>query len=527
MMRAVLAVLVAVVCLGWAGTARAHAVLLETVPSDRSVVAEPPEIVILRFNETVRPITVELRDASASRIAADAISVDHEIHIVPRNALEPGAYFLSYRVTSGDSHPVAGSVLFAVGRAPAEWMEPGISLAAYTGWTWAAAVNRSFFLAATFLSVGGLMFVIVVRGAHPLRPLIRRAAAVGIVTAIVGIYLQGGVLLDAADVSPWDGEIWRVGGDNTRGQALLLAASGLLLCTVRLLPIATLGVLAVVASFALSGHASTASPQWIAIPTLLLHVGAVAFWLGSLVPLIAALPSAHPVRLGIFRRFSDLAAVLVPQLMLAGLILAILQIRTPDAVFASAYGLLLSLKVSFVALLLVIAACNRWILLPEMIDHIDGHAARFRRAIQAELALGFAILCATAFVAQTVPPRSTWEHEIGQAGDARGAGQTVLIAARERKALLIVSPARPGRNTIRVRILSGDDRVLDPIEVTIDLLNAEAGIEPLQRKLASIDDGYFEYSGPELAVTGHWTIRIDALIDDFQKAIFETEILVK
>jgi hypothetical protein len=34
-------------------------------------------------------------------------------------------------------------------------------------------------------------------------------------------------------------------------------------------------------------------------------------------------------------------------------------------------------------------------------------------------------------------------------------------------------------------------------------------------------------TGPELAVAGRWTIRVDALINDFEKAIFETEILVK
>jgi copper transport protein len=217
----------------------------------------------------------------------------------------------------------------------------------------------------------------------------------------------------------------------------------------------------------------------------------------------------------------------VPQLILAGIILAILQIRTPDAFFASAYGLLLALKLSLVALLLVVAVCNRWILLPEMMDNIDGHANRFRRAIRGELALGFAVLCTTAFLAQTVPPRSTLDVEAAQIDAARGSGQTVLIVARDHKALLAVTPARPGRNAIRVRILRGDDSLIDPLEVTIDLSNAEAGIEPLQRKLVAAADGYFDYSGPELAVAGRWTVRIDALIDDFQKAMFETEIVVK
>ena len=145
-MRAVLVLILAGFCLGWAGTARAHAVLLDTTPADRSVISRSPDMVILRFNESVQPIAVELRDSAAMRVPADVVVVDHEIRIVPRAPVGAGAYFLSYRVTSSDSHPVAGSVLFAVGHAPAEWAAPTVSAGIYTGWTWAAALNRANFL---------------------------------------------------------------------------------------------------------------------------------------------------------------------------------------------------------------------------------------------------------------------------------------------------------------------------------------------------------------------------------------------
>jgi copper transport protein len=78
-----------------------------------------------------------------------------------------------------------------------------------------------------------------------------------------------------------------------------------------------------------------------------------------------------------------------------------------------------------------------------------------------------------------------------------------------------------------VRILGSDDRPIEPLEVKIDVSNTDAGIEALHRELTHASDGYFEYAGPELAVGGHWTIRIDALISDFEKSIFETAILIK
>jgi copper transport protein len=526
-MRAVLVLLLAGFCLGWAGTARAHAVLLETAPADRSVISRSPDMVALRFNESVQPIAVELRDSAAMRVPADVVVVDHEIHIVPRAPLADGAYFLSYRVTSSDSHPVAGSVLFAVGHAPAEWAAPTVSAGIYTGWTWAAAINRALFLTSLLIAAGGWVFAFVARRSMPLYRLISPAAGLGVASAVVGIYVQGGVLLDAAGALPWDGDIWRVGLSSTRGTSLVVAAIGLILCMTKIRALACAGMVLAVASFALSGHAATVDPRWIAIPTLVLHIGAAAFWLGSFVPLLNALAQPDAVKTAIFRRFSDLAIVIVPQLLLAGAILAILQIQKPEAFFATAYGLLLALKLTLVSLLLVIAACNRWILTPEMMDNVPGHVGRFRHAIRAELALGILVIGATAFLSQTVPPRTVFEHDAAAVDAARGGGQTVLIAARDYKALLMVAPARPGRNAIRVRVLANDDRLIEPLEVTIDLSNAEAGIEPLKRKLVSAGDGYFKYSGPEFAVAGRWTIRIAALINDFEQSVFETGIDVK
>src|SRR6185503_11804725 len=40
-------------------------------------------------------------------------------------------------------------------------------------------------------------------------------------------------------------------------------------------------------SFATSGHAATAPPQWLSRPSLFLHGVGVAFWLGGLAPLAA------------------------------------------------------------------------------------------------------------------------------------------------------------------------------------------------------------------------------------------------
>src|SRR5690606_15031411 len=146
---------------------------------------------------------------------------------------------------------------------------------------------------------------------RPLRPVLTAAAAIGIATAVAAIPLQGGLLLNAPAARLSDPELWRVGLASTRGIASLIAAAGLAATAAggrvssanRIAAI--VGGIAVIASFAVSGHAATATPRWIAIPTLLLHVAVAAFWLGSLMPLLSTLKTPPPRRDRTFRRFSD------------------------------------------------------------------------------------------------------------------------------------------------------------------------------------------------------------------------------
>ena len=62
----------------------------------------------------------------------------------------------------------------------------------------------------------------------------------------------------------------------------------------------TIAMAGVGLSLAASGHAATASPQWVTRPSLFLHGVAAAYWIGALAPLAAM---AH-------RRNDDLPRVL-------------------------------------------------------------------------------------------------------------------------------------------------------------------------------------------------------------------------
>ena len=47
------------------------------------------------------------------------------------------------------------------------------------------------------------------------------------------------------------------------------------------------------------------------------------------------------------------------------------------------------------------------------------------------------------------------------------------------------------------------------------------------RELGRAPSGFYEYTGPELAVAGEWTIKVDVLVKDFEKVTFNAPIPVQ
>jgi len=95
--------------------AAAHAHLVEAVPANDSVLAQPPPSFMLLFNEAARLTALSLQqdDAPPRRIGGlqDTPSARWVIAAPP---LAPGSYTLSYRVLSDDGHIMAGSIKFRI-----------------------------------------------------------------------------------------------------------------------------------------------------------------------------------------------------------------------------------------------------------------------------------------------------------------------------------------------------------------------------------------------------------------------------
>jgi len=159
----------------------------------------------------------------------------------------------------------------------------------------------------------------------------------------------------------------------------------------------------VIGSFLLEGHTASSEAQVIVAPLLLIHLTAVHWWLGALLPLIALLRLAEPaLASSTVETFGRRALWIVGALLGAGVLLAIL-ITGGVVRLENAYQQRLLIKLGLVAAILATAAWNKLRLTPLLRGDFELGAARLRASIRLEIALALAILAATAWLVGTAP----------------------------------------------------------------------------------------------------------------------------
>lgn len=203
-----------------------------------------------------------------------------------------------------------------------------------------------------------------------------------------------------------DARLVRLAWRSVDGFAHVAQAAALLLCALLLLEPAALSrggrrslvlAAATVALLGLlaSGHATTSPWRWLLLPLLALHIGIAAFWFGSLLPLHRALrEEARVVVQQLLHSFSILAGLAVPLVALAGVGIALALISGLPG-WTEPYGLALLVKLGAYAVLLGLAAVNRWILVPRLADEDRGRDSMLQAVILVEWILIGGVLVLT------------------------------------------------------------------------------------------------------------------------------------
>ena len=518
-MRLIAGLATLLLVLGLVTDASAHAVLVSTEPGDGSVLSQAPKAVRLRFNEAVTPAVVSLIDAEGrARDDVTVSGVGETIVITLPDQLPRGTQVVSYRVISEDGHPVAGSLVFSIGAPTGSAANPARA-GPLNGLIWLARIGVYLGL---FAGVGGAFFACWIGRVRIGARLTAATLTSGLVSAAASLGGQGLDLLDLPLGGILTAAPWKAAALTSLFPSLLISAVAMIAAIAALrseVPgtaamLSALALAGVGLSLASSGHAASASPQWLTRPSMFLHGAGVAFWVGALAPLAAMAWQRTEGLLFVLQRFSRAAVPVVGLLVLTGLALAVMQLQSFGDLIETKYGMILSIKITLVLLLLGLAALNRYRLTPRLARD-PANTRPLLRSILAECIVVVGILAVVAGWRFAPPPRAL----------AAAAVTPLAVHIHTETAMfqVLVSPGKVGTDSFILQLMNGDGSPLPAREATLALSLPGRGIEPLERKALLGADGYWHVRDVPIPVAGRWHLRIDALVTDFERITLEDE----
>ncbi|MEV6762308.1 copper resistance protein CopC [Streptomyces sp. NPDC051105] len=379
--------------LAGAGPASAHAALTGSDPAQGVVVPKAPDQVSLTFSENVslNDNSIRVLDPKGKRV--DLAKPDNltgtTYGVQLKSGLGKGTYTVAWQVVSADSHPVAGAYTFSVGAPSKTVASVGDQDAGGGVVGWLYGFGRYMSYAGYIVLVGGAAFVLACwqrgSGVQALQRLVvggwlTLTAATLWLLLLRGSYATSGSVGDIFDLNLLGQVLQTKTGAALVSRLLLLAAAALFIAvlfgaydkreegaekrdlTFGLAIGGTVVAAGLAASWAMAEHASTGLQPGIAMPVDVIHLLAVATWLGGLTALLVALyraPADTPVGAVAVGRFSRMAFGSVVALVATGIYQSWRQLGSWSAFTDTAYGQLLLVKIALVALLVGIASISR------------------------------------------------------------------------------------------------------------------------------------------------------------------------
>ena len=423
-----------------AAPAFGHAAFVGSEPEPGVRLEQAPQRVVVTFTEPLNRrlsrATVVGPDGGTVAVAAQA-AADRRLVLRPARALGSGAYRVRWHtVSTEDGHALEGSFSFGV-RAPAVGGEHAVEQSPLARAGWIRVALRALLYVAVLLFAAGLLVPALVR-ARPswlapatldgegvdtpaLRARERRIVAdVGWAAVAAAV---GATLAEAADAA---------GGLSAGGVSdfLLSGSAGAARLAVVVALVVAAGAVArwprwaaaaaalALLGIAASGHASSATPRAPSILNDWLHLLSGAVWLGgigllALVWTPALRRGGRPVRQAVARHvlpgFGRVALPAFVVVAATGVVSLITQLGHLDALWTTAYGRVLLVKIALVGLLASASAVHAWRLRPQLLREPGPDARVDRRhwgLVRSEPVLGVGVVAAVAvLVAFPLPPR--------------------------------------------------------------------------------------------------------------------------
>lgn len=272
--------------------------------------------------------------------------------------------------------------------------------------------------------IGGTFMLSLLRDQHSEAVAIRRyiamGACLGFIAVAINFFAQVGSFAENGFAGMFDAQmqqfLWSspVGESVTWriiGLSIVLIACGSVLSPVNVLRRAAWGSLwggglILATAFSLLGH--SAELNLAAQVMLLLHVLAIGSWVGSFYPLwrLCSHSNAALIR-HVMDRFGQLGIGIVSLVAISGGVLLWQLFDEPAELFNSNYGVAMSIKLSFVSLILLIAALHKFIFVPRLsIGNAQIAQDKLKRSIAIEGLIALFILTITAVLSSVFGPVS-------------------------------------------------------------------------------------------------------------------------
>ncbi|MFE7929143.1 copper resistance protein CopC [Streptomyces sp. NPDC057456] len=367
------------------GPASAHAALRSADPADGSVVKTAPDAVTLTFTESVGLLDDSFRVFDPDNRRVDTGEAGHAdgradtARIKLPAKLGTGTFTVAWRVVSADSHPIAGAFTFSVGTPSATPPAlPGTSvenpateglfnIGRYLGYLAAALLIgtaafiavcrppdvrplRRLLLAGGWALAGSTVFLLLLRGPYEAGTGPAQALDPSGLTRTLGtrpglaLVARLALLAAAAAFLLWQRKVLRE-GEREQPSRVALAAGAVLAVGLAL-------------TWAAAEHASAGIQVPAAMTSTVLHLLAMAVWLGGLAALLTLFYRASvPSR--VVGRFSQLAGLSVTVLVVTGVYQSWRGLGSVSALTDTTYGRVLLAKLAAVTLLLLAGARSR------------------------------------------------------------------------------------------------------------------------------------------------------------------------
>ena len=281
-------------------------------------------------------------------------------------------------------------------------------------WAILAPLVKVLLYVLSFLAVGTGLFIFHFRSflSQPTLAycckLVRKSSLIGSIIAPLLLLMTAGNI--GGDLqSAFDPLMINIALSSKAGQSVLVLFLGFLLVLLwislfqnqRPIP-GILGFALILSSFSLYGHSTINgfSSQLL----IVLHLGAISFWVGSFLPLRYSTQGKIEEEnlFQIAHQFGVYAVYYIGVLLITGLMLGTILVGGIEQLVTSDYGKAFLFKLFFATTLLGIGALNKFRLVPQLKNNNFSHASKLRKSINVEISILFIILVISSLLTTSI-----------------------------------------------------------------------------------------------------------------------------